>query len=242
MAGVYPILFNQSFSAVTQVTVTHNLGRRGLVAKPIIGGEDRTDLVDRVAPTVGSERDEFTVYLTSSQSGEIQVLGTDTIPVETLSPENAAVVEDQGLTQTPPAYFNAYDLNSSTDISAGWTTVPLNTVRRADAEFDHTAPSGEVAMGATATHEVHYYVTTDLATGTSRTECESRLMLNGVEVPGTRGLMYNRTGTQGGTSATVPVILDLTIGDVLRVEARRLSGGSTTILRNEGSGLVIIRR
>lgn len=90
MPGVYSILFAQDFSNTDTIVVTHGLNRGRLVAQVIIDGQERGDLVISTNPTDGYSRNEFTVLLSSPQSGIINVFSSDTVPVEVMSPEDAA--------------------------------------------------------------------------------------------------------------------------------------------------------
>lgn len=90
MPGVYPILFSQSFSESDDILVTHGLNRGRLVCSVIIDGEERGDLVRNITPTDGYARGEFRLTLTSVQTGIINIFASDTVPIETMSPEDAA--------------------------------------------------------------------------------------------------------------------------------------------------------
>jgi hypothetical protein len=68
-----------------------------------------------------------------------------------------------------------------------------------------------------------------------------KLVLNGIDIPGTTGCMYNRDTDAGCSTATVPLILDLNSGDKIKMQAVKISvnGNSTARLLLEGSGLTI---
>jgi hypothetical protein len=141
-------------------------------------------------------------------------------------------------------YFDAYDTIGGTNISSGWTDVPLDGERIKDSAFSHTGSSAEVTINTAGTYLVIGRVGTDVTSGTSRSESGMRIMLdtgNGYsEIPGSRGVMYNRITSQGGTHAAVSMILSLNVGDKLKMQAQRYSGTNTIILRENNSGLVIV--
>jgi hypothetical protein len=140
-------------------------------------------------------------------------------------------------------FFDAFDSSGGTDISSGWTDVPLDTERIEDSAFSHTGSSAEVTINTSGTYLVFARVGTDISSGTNRSESEMRVMLDSGsgynEVPGSRGLMYNRTLGQGGTHASAVLVLSLNVGNKLKIQAQRISGGSTVVLEPNNSGLVI---
>lgn len=92
MAGQFFGLFQVSFSAVSTITVTHNLDRAQVGVIVRIGNVARNDLIDTITPVAGNARNEVVVVLDSSQSGEIIIVDTDYIFAAIPSPENAASI------------------------------------------------------------------------------------------------------------------------------------------------------
>jgi len=142
-----------------------------------------------------------------------------------------------------PLFFDAYDTVGGTNISSGWTDVPLDGERIKDSAFSHASPSAEVTINTAGTYLVLARVGTDISSGSTRSESEMRVMLDSgfgyAEIPGSRGIMYNRDASQGGTHASVALILSLNVGDKVKIQAQRISGSSTVILLSDNSGLVI---
>ena len=68
-----------------------------------------------------------------------------------------------------------------------------------------------------------------------------RVTLNGTEIPGTRGAMYAREVNEGSATASVSRPLNLTAGDVVKMQASRLFGTSNTQTLANGSRLNLIR-
>lgn len=150
-----------------------------------------------------------------------------------------------GGTPSPPEYFDAYDNAGGTDVSSGWTDIPLDTERKKDTPYTHTGSGAEVTVGETDVYVVALRVTTSVTADTSRSESECRLMLDTgggySPIAGTTGAMYNRTTSQGQTSATILAVLSLSSGDKIKGQAQRISGTSTINLLAGGSALTIMR-
>lgn len=142
-------------------------------------------------------------------------------------------------------YFDAYDSAGGTDVSAGWTDIPLGTERKKTTDFTHSASSAEVTINTTETYVVAYAITTDNTLGTNRSESETRLMIDTgggyTVVPGSIGRIYNRMASEGEGTATRMLVLDLSSGDKLKMQASRISGTNTIQTLADGSALTISR-
>ena len=147
-----------------------------------------------------------------------------------------------GGTVPPIVAFSGYDSSGGTSIVSGWTDVPLDTERKKTSDFAHTTPSAEVTVNRDDTYIIAATVATEITTGTSRSDSEMRVQIDTgggyVTVPGTQLVIYNRTASQGKGAVTKAFVIDLSSGDKVKVQARRLSGGSTVALQ-AGSELVI---
>lgn len=142
-------------------------------------------------------------------------------------------------------YFDAYDSAGATDVTTGFTDIPLGTERTKTTDFTHTVPSAEVTVNTTETYLVHMSVSLDEVGGNSRSESEIRLMIDTgsgfTVVPGSVARIYNRNNSQGAGTASRSFALDLNAGDVLKMQASRVSGGGTIETLAGGSALVIAR-
>ena len=138
--------------------------------------------------------------------------------------------------------FSGYDSAGGTSIVSGWTDVPLDSERKKTSDFAHTTPSAEVTVNRDDTFIIAATVATEITTGTSRSDSEMRVQIDTgggyVTVPGTQLVIYNRNSSQGRGAVTKVFVIDLSSGDKVKVQARRLSGGSTVALR-AGSEIVI---
>ncbi len=97
MATNNQLLLTQTFTSQDSITITHNLNRLNLDYRVIVDSVSRPDLVRDVVFSSGNERNEFSIRLTSSNTGVIQVLDTDRYPTNLPTPENSfKLVHEQG--------------------------------------------------------------------------------------------------------------------------------------------------
>jgi len=89
MATNNQLLLTQTFTSQDSITITHNLNRLNLDYRVIVDSVSRPDLVRDVVFSSGNERNEFSIRLTSSNTGVIQVLDTDRYPTNLPTPENS---------------------------------------------------------------------------------------------------------------------------------------------------------
>ena len=115
MATNNQLLLTSGFTSQDSITITHSLDRLNLDYRVIVGDVSRPDLVNDVLFTSGNERNEFTIRLTSSNTGVIQILDTDRYPTNLPTPENNSKLVDlpqaSGITDT---YVTGATLNSTT--------------------------------------------------------------------------------------------------------------------------------
>ena len=140
-------------------------------------------------------------------------------------------------------YFDGYDSAGDTDVSSGWTDVPLGTKRVTTSGFTHTPGDAEITFVNDGTYIVVARLTTYVSSGTSRSESELKLQIDTgggyADVPGTTGINYNRTADQGAATSTVMLVLGVSAGTKLKMQGRRVDGGSTVQTLANGSGITI---
>jgi hypothetical protein len=138
--------------------------------------------------------------------------------------------------------FDAYLATGGQNIDVE-ATVPLDTNRVVDSIYAHTAPTGLVAINQTGRYRIIARCGTQVSVGNQVTTSEFFLEQDTgggfVEIPGTRGRMFNRAANEGGTHATVTVVIDATAGDLIRMRALRLSGPNNIILEDNNCGILI---
>jgi len=141
------------------------------------------------------------------------------------------------------AYYDGYDNAGGTDISAGWTDVPLDTDRQITPDFSHTLGSPEITCNKGGSYVVIGRVSIYQSAGNNRSDAEMRLTLDTgsgfTEVDGTYSYVYSRNTTQSRGTMVAVAILDLENSHALRMQARRYSGTGTLNTAAEGSSLLI---
>ena len=165
--------------------------------------------------------------------------------VTTLNFEGAAVPTDEGGGKVtinvaapgvgPQAAFDGYFTTGPVSIDGGWTDVPLDVQRVIESSaYTHTTPNPAVTIATAGRYAVTARVTTETSVGTTRSDSEVKIQLDSgggfTDVPGSFGAIYNRTLAQGRGTATIKVILDLGVGDQIKVQSQRSSGPDNLIL------------
>lgn len=85
MAGVFDLKFEQAFTATDTIVITHNANNDFLKVRLVIAEASRPDLIVDVKPTVANPRNELTVFLSSAQTGRIQIIETDVVSANELA-------------------------------------------------------------------------------------------------------------------------------------------------------------
>ena len=113
-------------------------------------------------------------------------------------------------------YFDVYD-NTGGQVIGDVTPVVINldAIRTDSGGGDFTLAADEVTINVTGTYRIDFRVTLD-QTSETRMTARSWLELNDVEVDGSIALGYLRS-TQGGSSASASLVLDLVATDILRL-------------------------
>jgi hypothetical protein len=184
-----------------------------------------------------------------------EIMGTAAIT--TPDPADELLVEDADAGQVKKAItvedlfsfiicFDGADSTGGTDISAGWTDVPINVERLKDTGYTHTSPSAEVTITNGGRYEIHADVSTDVSSGAGRSICAARLSLNtggGGHNPiaDTLTWMYARSSASGESTGSIHIIDDFGNGDIIKIEAQRYAGSDTCVLKADGTRLTIKR-
>jgi len=144
-------------------------------------------------------------------------------------------------------YFEAYDNAGGTTIPGVLTDIPLDTQRIVGSDYSHTAGQPTITINTTATYLVYGHVSTEIPAtgGTSRSESAGILVLDAGSgfglVGGTVVWLYNRTQGAGSNTGSFLAILNLSAGDILKLQAIQLAGTSVIETAAGGSGLSIVR-
>jgi len=95
MAVANLLLYETGFTG-TAFTVVHNLDRLNLDYRIVCSGSSRPDLIDKINFTTGNERNSFSVTLTSSNVGIIQLLDYNKYALNLPSPERINIGSQMG--------------------------------------------------------------------------------------------------------------------------------------------------
>ncbi len=136
--------------------------------------------------------------------------------------------------------FSGYQSAGGTTFAATATTIPITDEHFASsASFSLSAGEVTVSSSAPERYEITYGV--GCLVGTSaRTQAQSWLEVNGVEVGGTRCALYCRQANHGATGSA-QIFLQLADGDTVRVRAVRTAGGGTLSSLANGTRLALRR-
>ena len=85
MAGVFNLIYVQEFTSTDTIQVTHNSGHEYVKVKVIVNNESREDLISNLVTDINDPTNKLAVYLTSVQTGVIQILTTDFVTAGELS-------------------------------------------------------------------------------------------------------------------------------------------------------------
>lgn len=140
-----------------------------------------------------------------------------------------------------------YDPVSEVSINNGWTDIPLNVERIIDQNFTHTANSAVITFNSAGTYLITARCTADNTGGgsgnSSRTQSQMRLVLNTGsgfnEVDGSFGYMYHRNSAAGLNTTTVQLVLSISTGNQIKLQAIRISGSGDLVAASGGCSITI---
>jgi hypothetical protein len=127
--------------------------------------------------------------------------------------------------------FHAYNAAGGVSLtSTQWSALTWTDEVRKDSIYTHQNNSAEI----TFTSPGDYLVTVDITTEVTvddRTTAVFRMTLDGVEIPGTRAMNYQRLVADPGTNSVITRFITVTAGQVLKVEgySNRSSSGVRTL-------------
>jgi len=135
--------------------------------------------------------------------------------------------------------------NTNQTLTTSWATVTGydGTHIAASGNLSWNGTNGDAFVGKAGRFQVSYTVSTEISTGSARTDSLARLErwtgAAWVEVEGTTHRMYNRIAGRGGSCASATVVLDVAASDGFRIAARIETGTDTVIV--DQAALSILR-
>ncbi len=146
-----------------------------------------------------------------------------------------------------PTVINLYSSNSISEIYDvaggqvfGATFSDINFATPGIVDADYTAGANSISINTDGRYRVTYRVTTSV-TNNTRSGAEFNLTLNGTAAPGTYSSSYQRNRDVDRNTVTVTKVLNLSSGDIIRVEGRRYSNFGVIETVANGSSLLIER-
>jgi hypothetical protein len=175
-----------------------------------------------------------------------QIKGTGTSSFSDVSADDVSVTGDLSVTGNLSGgkdYYSIYNSSNQTNISS-LTTVDFDTVFKTSNASVFVNSSGEITINKTGIFLITANVSTYVSSSTSvRSDSYAIIQKNNSTITGTTMWMYNRLGpdsAQGHNTGSASVILDITSGDVIRVQATRFSGTDTVGIRLNGCRLTFL--
>lgn len=154
--------------------------------------------------------------------------GTGTDPVF-FTPERVAQAIAALGGANAPAYLRAYDnaggqaYTTTTYADFQWDTLESNT-----SDFSLTPTSADITINTDTTVVVVASVTLDESSGNNRSDWKAKLQVDQgsgfQDRPGTEGFVYSRNTAQGIGTLTLVDLIEVTSGDVVKVQAAANSG------------------
>jgi hypothetical protein len=128
---------------------------------------------------------------------------------------------------TFPNVFSGHNGDTTQSFTSD-TTISFTEIRK-DILFTTAEVGGgtEVTVNRGGWCKVNFAVSYDVVSGSSRSVSRTWLEKNGVFVPGTYAFGYHRRSDAGEDTASCIRDLQIEAGDVLRIRAKRESGGAT---------------
>ena len=147
---------------------------------------------------------------------------------------------------TSKAYIDCFASANSTNFGSANRIVPFNTVRNETAGAFTLESGGALLINTANMYQITFRVSTDVASGTSRSIAVSFLQVRASGASayttqnGTNGFTYCRDASEGENTSTVTVIRSLGAGDRIRVLASRHSGAETLRTLGNGCSLTLV--
>lgn len=138
-------------------------------------------------------------------------------------------------------YFQAY-LNVQTTFTTAPTDLPLNVEVVKNSPYTHTTNSPQVSITVSGNYIITVYASPYGTAGNIRSSAEIWLSLNTgsgfTEVAGTRGVSYVRQSSFG-SCIFFERYLTLSAGNIVKVQAQRTEGTTTSVIRSGQYSMLI---
>ena len=218
--------------------------------KNIVGGANIvvTDNTDEIDIDVGSDvvtatglqtlTNKSIVGATNNVEAAALLHSTGAVAVNAATaPTNGQVLTATGGTtaiwQSPAVtqYFYAYDVAGNITVTSAWTDLTWDTNPKTSTPFTFTPGTAEITIGVGGDYLINLDVNIKATASNSRTGAEMRMVRDTgsgyLEIPGTRGITYERMNNYGASMSISSMYITLNSGDKIKVQADRTIGSAT---------------
>lgn len=156
------------------------------------------------------------------------------ITTTSLIPGTLTIAVTPTATSVPVCFRHNGD-NTQT-FNSSWTTIQFEEQGKMDSGYTYI--NGLCFVNTTGWYEVEYNISLDV-TSNSRTSSQARLLLNNTPVDGSNSFGYHRTNSNGESTFSARVMINMTAGSYVKVEATRIDGGGSLQTLPHGCRLII---
>ena len=145
---------------------------------------------------------------------------------------------------TLPGNFSAYDSAGEVDINSGFTAITWNTEDHKDSShYTHEGGSSNITLNITRKYKITVDISTYVISGNNPTSTEARLVIDAgggfTEMLGTKSFIFNRNSSTGHGTTSITKYYSATAGDIIRLEAQKLSGNNILATCPNGCRIII---
>jgi len=130
---------------------------------------------------------------------------------------------------------------SAVTMTTSWQDISMEVERSSNPIYLHVSNSPEITVTQANRYLVIYNAGIQTTNANLRSQTEAKLVLNGLDIKFSGSEIYNRNKNQGGGNSSRSFILDLDANDVIKLQARRQSGGNTQKTIPGQSSITIIK-
>lgn len=181
--------------------------------------------------------------ITSTPSGSITATDVQTainqLATNTHSQNTDTILDDGGtnevsaldIRQHLDQYLELVDVSGGLTIPTSDVDIPFDSQVHINTNYTHTSGTAEITINVTGTYNIVYKATTEITSGSLRTNVEFRLQVDTgggyVDVDRSKSNSTNRTTGAGPNTTYSSNIIDMTAGDKIKLTAIKLVGPST---------------
>jgi hypothetical protein len=199
----------------------------------------------RIEGLNSAQTNDTAVLVTNPSDGVVRYRSIETIgtidDVEHLRDDTLSVTQGSNIYKVDLANTMAeiYDVSGGYALTGSFTVIPFGTNGIVDNNY--TAANDRITVAKTGRYKITYRVSVEMVGGNNRSESEFQLTRNNVVLPGTYAVGIHRNNITGTATTSVVKVVNLTVGDVIRVEGRKSTGIGELETKSNGSSLLIER-